>query len=90
MESGGILENIVQNSMEIQGNCWKLLISYRSWAWLASTLTHVVTHDPVTSGAENGRYQSQSVTEWSYNFIVFFLCPHLYPSTAMAEQYNLF
>ena len=28
----------------------KLLVSYRTWARLAPTLTHVITRDPVTSG----------------------------------------
>ena len=39
--------------MEWSGNYWKLLVSYRSWAWLAPTLTHITTRDPVISGAED-------------------------------------
>ena len=53
METIGRLQNIIQNSMEWSGNYWKLLVSYRSWARLAPTLTHITTHDPVISGAED-------------------------------------
>jgi hypothetical protein len=43
---------IVLNLMERYGSSQKLLVSYRTWAWLTPTLTHVVMRDPVTSGAE--------------------------------------
>ena len=36
---------------DYRGN-WKLLVLYMAWAQLTPTLTHVVTCDPVTSGAE--------------------------------------
>ena len=52
-EDTGILLNIVWNSMEGRGNIWKLLVLYSTWAQLAPTLTHVITRDPVTSGAED-------------------------------------
>ena len=52
-ETGGRWQNIVQNSMERNGNYWKLLVSYRSWARLAPTLTHITTRDPVISDAED-------------------------------------
>ena len=39
--------------MEILGSNWKLLVLYSTWAWLTPTLTHVVTRDPVTSGAKS-------------------------------------
>ena len=47
--------------METNGSKWKLLeatVSYMTWARLTPTLTHVVTHNPVTSGAE-GRAMSR-------------------------------
>ena len=40
--------------MDRQGNYWKLLVSYKVRARLTPTLTHVVTCDPVTSGAKDG------------------------------------
>ena len=39
--------------MESGGTYWKLLVSYRAWARLTPTLTHVVTYELVTSGAED-------------------------------------
>ena len=48
-----LVECIVQNLMETHRTYWKLLISYRSWALLAPTLTHITTRDPVISGAED-------------------------------------
>ena len=44
---------IVLNLMERYGNLQKLLVSYRTQARLTPTLTHVVTRDPMTSGAED-------------------------------------
>ena len=52
-ETGRIRRNIVQNSMETYGSNWKLLVLYMAWARLTPTLTHVVTRDPMTSGAED-------------------------------------
>ena len=52
--------NIVQNSMERYGMPWKLLVSYRTWARLTPTLTHVVMCNPMTSGAEDGRCHDNS------------------------------
>ena len=43
--------------METYGSNWKLPVSYKTRARLTPTLTHVVTRDPVTSGAENERCQ---------------------------------
>ena len=43
---------IVLNLMERYGSSQKLLVSYRTWAWLTPTLTHVVMCNPMTSGAE--------------------------------------
>ena len=42
--------------MERRGNRWNRLettVSYKAWAWLTPTLTHVVTYELVTSGAED-------------------------------------
>ena len=61
VESGGRKQNIVQNSMERNGDYWKLLVSYRSWARLAPTLTHITMCDPVISGAEDDVMSSLSV-----------------------------
>ena len=41
--------------MEANGNMWNTLetiVSYKAWARLTPTLTHVVTYELVTSGAE--------------------------------------
>ena len=48
--------HIVQNSMEANGSRWNILettVSYKAWAQLTPTLTHVVTYELVTSGAED-------------------------------------
>ena len=47
--------------MESGGTYWKLLVSYRAWARLTPTLTHVVTYELVTSGAEDDAMSSLSV-----------------------------
>ena len=55
---------IVQNSMETDGNVWNTLettVSYKAWARLTPTLTHVVTYELVTSGAEDDAMSSLSV-----------------------------
>ena len=51
-----LAEYIVQNSMETDGNVWNMwetTVSYKAWARLTPTLTHVVTYELVTSGAED-------------------------------------
>ena len=45
---------IILNVMEMCGDLQKLLVSYMVQAQLTSTLTHVITHDPMTSGAKDG------------------------------------
>ena len=59
-----LAEYIVQNSMETSGSVWNTLettISYKAWARLTPTLTHVVTYELVTSGAEDDAMSSLSV-----------------------------
>ena len=51
-----LVECIVQNSMEANGirrNLLETTVSYNAWARLTPTLTHVVTYELVTSGAED-------------------------------------
>jgi hypothetical protein len=58
------MERIVQNSMEASGSGQNILettVSYKARAWLTPTLTHVVTYELVTSGAEDGAMSSLSV-----------------------------
>ena len=45
---------IILNVMEMCGDLQKLLVSYTVQAQLTSTLTHVVTCDPMISGAKDG------------------------------------
>ena len=50
------MERIVQNSMETEGTLWNILEAtciVQVWARLTPTLTHVVTYELVTSGAED-------------------------------------
>ena len=50
--------------MEWNGNVWNVLettVSYKAWARLTPTLTHVVTYELVTSGAEGDAMSSLSV-----------------------------
>ena len=50
------MECIVQNSMEQDRRVWNTLettVSYKARARLTPTLTHVVTYELVTSGAED-------------------------------------
>ena len=59
-----LAEYIVQNSMEASGSVWNTLettVSYKAWARLTPTLTHVVTYELVTSGADDGAMSSLSV-----------------------------
>ena len=63
-----LAECIVQNSMETDGNVWNTLettVSYKAWARLTPTLTHVVTYELVTSGAED-RAMSQQQQKRTY------------------------
>ena len=42
--------------MEQERNAWNIVegaVSYKAWARLTPTLTHVVTYELVTSGAED-------------------------------------
>ena len=51
-----LTEHIVQNAMEADGNVWNTLeatVSYRAWARLTPTLTHIVAYELATSGAED-------------------------------------
>ena len=57
-------ECIVQNSMETGGTLWNVLETTRivqARARLSPTLTHVVTYELVTSGAEDRAMSSLSV-----------------------------
>ena len=59
-----LVEYKFQNSIETNGNMWNTLeatVSYKAWARLTPTLTHVVTYELVTSGAEGGAMSSLSV-----------------------------
>ena len=50
------MEYIVQNSREASGNRWNVLettVSYKARVRLTPTLTHVITYELVTSGAED-------------------------------------
>ena len=50
--------------MEQNRNVWNTLettISYKAWARLTPTLTHIVTYELVTSGAEDDAMSSLSV-----------------------------
>ena len=50
--------------MESDGRVWNTLettVSYKAWARLAPTLTHVVTYELVTSGADDRAMSSLSV-----------------------------
>ena len=58
------MEYIVQNSIEGNRNVWNTLeatVSYKAWARLTPTLTHIVTYELVTSGAEDDAMSSLSV-----------------------------
>ena len=52
-ETGGTWQNIVQNLIETRRTYWKLLYRTSPRAWVTPTLTHVVTYELVTSGAED-------------------------------------
>ena len=56
--------NMVEHRPELDGNKWNVLettISYKARARLTPTLTHVVTYELVTSGAEDDAMSSLSV-----------------------------
>ena len=56
------MECIVQNSMEQDRRVWNTLettVSYKAWARLTPTLTHVVAYELATSGAEDGAMSHQ-------------------------------
>jgi hypothetical protein len=57
--------------METNGSNWKLLVSYRTWARLTPTLTHVVTCGLVTSGAKGERCQvfTDTYESWEDTFV---------------------
>ena len=50
METSGSSRNILETT-----------VSYKAWARLTPTLTHVVTYELVTSGAEDNAMSSLSV-----------------------------
>ena len=59
-----LAEYIVRNSMEANGNVWNTLevtVSYKARARLTPTLTHVVTYELVTSGAEDRAMSTREV-----------------------------
>ena len=48
--------NVAEHCPELNGNLQNILetiVSYKARAWLTPTLTHVVTYELVTSGAED-------------------------------------
>ena len=50
--------------METNGSRWNILettVSYKAWARLTPTLTHIITYELVTSGAEDRAMSSLSV-----------------------------
>ena len=52
------MDRIVQNLMETNGTLWNILETtciVQVWARLTPTLTHVVTYELVTSGADRRR-----------------------------------
>ena len=55
---------MTEHCPELDGNTWKQLettVLYKTRAWLTPTLTHVITRDPVTSGAEGRAMSSLSI-----------------------------
>ena len=66
------MEYIVQNSMEIDGTLRNILETtciVQARAWLTPTLTHVVTYELVTSGADD-RAMSPRASEFIAAFVV--------------------
>ena len=57
--------------MEANGNMWNTLettVSYKAWARLTPTLTHIVTYELVTSGAEDDA-MSPLLSSLSHSFL---------------------
>ena len=64
METKRSWQNMVEHRPELDGNSRNVLettVSYKVWARLTPTLTHVVTYELVTSGAEDRAMSSLSV-----------------------------
>jgi hypothetical protein len=64
METKRNWQNMVEHRPELDGNSRNVLettVSYKVWARLTPTLTHVVTYELVTSGAEDRAMSSLSV-----------------------------
>ena len=68
--------------MERNGDYWKLLISYRSWARLAPTLTHITTHDPMISGAEDDAMSG------ALNWAALAMCPNIAFAVATVARFT--
>ena len=64
METKRSWQNMAEHHPELDGNSQNVLettVSYKVWARLTPTLTHVVTYELVTSGAEDRAMSSLSV-----------------------------
>ena len=64
METKRSWQNMAEHRPELDGNSRNVLettVSYKVWARLTPTLTHVVTYELVTSGAEDRAMSSLSV-----------------------------
>ena len=64
METKRSWQNMAEHRPELNGNSWNVLettVSYKVWARLTPTLTHVVTYELVTSGAEDRAMSSLSI-----------------------------
>ena len=64
METKRSWQNMAEHRPELDGNSRNILettVLYRARAWLTPTLTHVVTYELVTSGAEDGAMSSLSI-----------------------------
>ena len=90
------MEDIVQNSMEVNRILWNVLETtciVQVWARLTPTLTHVVTYELVTSGAE-GDAMSRSPSQYgtdstlSLSFKHSFLTSLFLPSDVQHTQHD--
>ena len=64
METKRSWQNMAEHCPELDGNSRNVLettVSYKVWARLTPTLTHVVMYELVTSGAEDRAMSSLSV-----------------------------
>ena len=64
METKRSWQNMAEHRPELDGNSRNVLettVSYKVWARLTPTLTHVVMYELVTSGAEDRAMSSLSV-----------------------------